>query len=584
MKRFLLAIFVLGFPWTASAQSPEPLFIERSGVAASAGDQSMLGRAIVEHSVVGMRIDRLFDRPDGAAARILLNTGAHSWVARFERLDHDDAGFRSWVGIIEEIPHSHVVFTERDGIVSGIIDAVGVTYQIRMGGPNTYFIERVDTSALGDELEPIAGTTVAASAESRADAVPAGDDARTIDVLMLYTPNARSQRGGTAQIEALISQIMSDTNTAFGRSGIAARVRLVGAAQFPLLEAPLMRTDLETLRYSAEVRVARDSVRADLVQLLVASPDVSACGYGYLLDSLNNTNFDAYSVADIACAAQYTPTHEMAHSMGSHHAPEDGAFGGLFPYSYGFKDPTRGFRSVMAYSCSGGVVCGRILNFSNPSVTFRDGPTGAVLQDNARSINEASLTVANFRQSMVATRETLSAPVGLRSNVAGYQVNLAWEPVRAASSYLLQVGTRPGGVDFFSARVGSSAVSGIAREGHYYWRVYAEDQVGNSIPSAESQFTVATCAVAGPPQNFSFSVAGRVVTLAWSPPRVGTEPTTFLVEAGSAPGLANLFNGATGPNEGLVIAAPPGAYYVRVRARNACSTSPASEEQLIVVP
>jgi hypothetical protein len=594
IKRLLLAICALGVAWTASAQSPEPLFIERASAAASVADQAMpAGRAIVEQSVVGMRIDRLFDRADGVATRMLLNAGNHSWVARFERLDHDDAGFRSWVGIIEEIPHSHVVVTERAGVVSGIIDAVGVTYQLRTRGPNSYLIERVDVSALGDEFEPIAGASAAAPPVPRPDVQAVGDDGRTIDVLMLYTPNARTQRGGTAAIEALISQIMSDTNTAFGRSGVGARVRLAGAAEFPLLEAPLMRTDLESLRYSATVRAARDSIGADLVQLLVTSPDQSACGYGYVLDSLSDTSFDAYSVADVACVAQYTPTHEMAHNMGSHHAPEDGAFGGLFPYSYGFKDPALGFRSVMAYGCSGGVVCGRILNFSNPSVTHNGGPTGTVQQNNARSINEASFVVANFRSSTVAPRPTLSAPAGLRSSVDGNHVSLGWEPVPAASSYLLHVGTRPGTVDFFSAPVASTSVSGLVGEGTYYWRVYAENDTGTGAASAESHFTVRACTAPGPPQSFAFSVEYQplcadcpptgFVTLAWSAPTTGTSPTTYIVEAGSAPGLANLVSAATGAGLGVATPAPSGAYYVRIRAQNACGTSPPSSEALITV-
>ena len=142
----------------------------------------------------------------------------------------------------------------------------------------------------------------------------------------------------------------------------------------------------------------RDTYHADLVQLLVSSPDMTICGLGWLLTSLSATNFDAYSVADVDCLPQYSPTHEMAHNMGSHHAPEDGASGALFPYSYGYKDPARGFRTVMASACTTGS-CPRIANFSNPGVFNNGLTTGSATQNNTLSINNAALTVANWRAS-----------------------------------------------------------------------------------------------------------------------------------------------------------------------------------------
>ena len=324
IRSLLVSILVTLGAHTAAAQVAEPLFVHRVAIAADAVQAPMSGRAeVVSRAQVGVQIDRLFGSP-GAASRVLLNTGDQTWTARFERVDTDAAGFRSWVGAIDGISDSHVVFTERNGVLSGLINAGGTTYQVRTEGSGSYLLERIDVTRLGDERDPI--TAPDQPRPSLEAETLVADDGGTIDVLMLYTPSARAQRGGTESIESLVSQIISDTNTALARSGVITRVRLVAAREIPIIESAAMGTDLTTLRTQAEP--LRDQLHADLVQLLVHSPDLSTCGVGYLLDSFTFTNFPAYSVADIACAAQYTPTHEMAHNMGSNHAPEDGASGG----------------------------------------------------------------------------------------------------------------------------------------------------------------------------------------------------------------------------------------------------------------
>jgi hypothetical protein len=584
-RRFLITLaFVLGAQ-AAAAQPPEPLFVHRVAIAADAvGARASGNRAqVVIRTVVGVQIDRLFG-PQGVAPRVLLNTDTQTWTARFERLDTDSAGFRSWVGNIEGIADSHVVFTERDGVLSGLINAVGATYQVRTEAPGTYVLERVDVQRLGDERDPVA-VADAVGAPLDAPALTT-DDGGTIDVLMLYTPSARVKRGGSASIESLVSQVISDTNTAFARSGVVTRVRLLAAREFPMVEAAAMGVDLITVRAQAEP--LRNELGADLVQLLVDSPDLSSCGVGYLLDSLNWWNFPAYSVADIACAAQYTPTHEMGHNLGSHHAPEDAAWGALFPYSYGFKDPVRGFRTVMAYGCDT-VPCARILNFSSPRVSHLGGVTGTGdRQDNARSISEAAFTVANFRRSPAAAPlAPPSPPTGLRSSVTGNAVTVAWDAVAADdAAYYLQVGTLSGAADVFFASTGSAtSASGLLADGVYFWRVIAFNRAGPSSPSAEAQFTVgAPCLAPSAPRDFSFGMTGNHVTLAWTPPATASDPVSYIVDVGSAPGFANILVAPIGSMTAVGTPAPPGTYYVRVRAQNACGTSPPSNEHVITVP
>jgi hypothetical protein len=575
MRRFFIAIVAAAGSLIAAplgAQPAPPLFVSTTAPAAfrTTGD------------VVGMRLDRLFEQSTG---RVLLNVGGHEWIARFDRLDTDLQGHRAWVGAIEGIDHSHVSFAERDGVVSGLINAISEVVEVRTIVPGAYALSRVDVAAQDGELEPLIGATADAM-DAGATSLPqmAPDDRGSIDVLMLYTPGARTKLGGDAQIQALIAQIISDTNTIFGRSGITTRVRLVASQEFALTESTSMATDLESVTNSPAARTLRDSFRADVVQLLEET--AHECGIAWLLTSLSSTNFNAYSIADVDCVSSYTPTHEMGHSMGSHHAPEDNASFALFEYSFGYKDAARGFRTVMAYACTT-ADCPRIPNMSNPEVTHSGGLTGAALQNNALSINSAAQTVANFRQAATATPP--SAPTGLRSQVAGNHVTLSWNPVTsddpAATSYTLQVGSASRLSNVFAQNVGTTTtVSGAVPSGTYFWRVIAANNAGQSPPSEESTFSAGSCATPGAPQDFNFSLAGRVVTLTWTPPAAGTDPFTYILEAGSSSGLANLFNGAVGGITTLSVQAPPGTYFVRVRAQNACGAGGASAERIIVIP
>jgi predicted phage tail protein len=287
----------------------------------------------------------------------------------------------------------------------------------------------------------------------------------------------------------------------------------------------------------------------------------------------------------------------MGHNMGSQHDPLNAGFQGAFEYSYGYQDLSSPspFRTVMAYNC-GSVSCPRILNFSNPQIAnpANGRVTGTPMQNNALSINTTAPVVANFRQSTTVVTVP-GPPTGLAAQVSGLNVTLSWNAVAAdlvwgasaATGYTVQVGSRSGSYDLLSLPVGhTTAISGSAPAGTYYWRVFGTNSAGNGAPSAEAQFTLGGCAPPGAPQNFTHAVgASRVVTLSWATPVTGAAPFSYIVDVGSAPGLTNMLSAPVGGSTSLAVAAPPGTYYVRVRAANACAaTSPASNERMIVVP
>jgi peptidyl-Asp metalloendopeptidase len=586
----LLLLFAVD---AAAQQMPESIF---SVIDATVADRAMSSmtvapKGVADRRVVGMHLDRLFD---SSASRVLLNVDQHQWIAAFERLDRDIQGHRAWVGSIEGIDHSHVSFAERDGVVSGLINALSEVYAVHTIAPGVYTLDRVVQS--GTELQPLVPESSGDVASVAAPLATANDDAAFIDVLILYTPGARGALG-TQQIQARAAQIISDSNTIFSRSGVTTRLRLAGSAEVAAQETSSMSNDLSALRTNSTVQAMRDSVGADLVQLLQDSPDGNACGIGYLMNTVSNSFAPfAYSIADVSVGCVYTPTHEMGHNMGSHHDPLNASGNGAFPYSYGYQHAVSpgGFRTVMAYACSG-VPCGRIANMSSASVLNNGFPTGNANQDNTRSINNTAFTIANLRQSTIGSTTVPGAPTGLTSSVSGFNVTLSWNAVTAdakwaasaATAYTLQVGTAPGVYNALTLPVGNStSVSGSGPGGTYYWRVYGSNSAGNGAPSAEATFTLGGCAAPSAPQNFTHSVgAGRVVTLSWAAPASGAAPFSYIIDAGNGPGLSDVLIAPVGGVTSLAVQAPPGTYFVRIRAANACAaSSPVSNERTIVVP
>ena len=87
------------------------------------------------------------------------------------------------------------------------------------------------------------------------------------------------------------------------------------------------------------------------------------------------------------------------------------------------------------------------------------------------------------------------------------------------------------------------------------------------------------------PIGLAATVSGATVVLTWLAPATGGAPTSYVLQAGSASGLADLANSDTGSAATSLTAVdvPPRAYFVRVLARNAAGTSPPSNEIVVTV-
>jgi subtilisin-like proprotein convertase family protein len=182
------------------------------------------------------------------------------------------------------------------------------------------------------------------------------------------------------------------------------------------------------------------------------------------------------------------------------------------------------------------------------------------------------------------------APIGLAASVSGSTVMLRWRPAISGArptGYILEAGSTPGDSNVFVLPLGDLSASFTARNvkgGTYFVRVRASNAGGPSEASNEAKVVVGDCtAPPSAPNGLSFSLNGSAVVLTWEASKSG--PTSYIIETetgsdGNSPGVVD-----TGSLKTTFTAedVPPGTYFVRVRARNACGGSARSEKVTVVV-
>ena len=348
----------------------------------------------------------------------------------------------TWFGKVEDAPHSAATFVRTAaGLVASVTTGDGKVYQLRTAENGAQWSIEIDQSKFPDESDPISPTPPPA-ASIQSNAVTAGDDGSTIDVMVLYTPAARQANGGTVGMQQLIQLGIAETNQGYVNSGVIPRVRLVQMQEVNYTEAATISTDLQRMRNLADgflddIDTLRTTYGADLVSLWVSTSE-AVCGIGYeLQDVTQPAAFLAtlgFSVTEAHCATgNYTFGHEMGHNMGTHHARDDldsngSVPRGAYPYAFGYKQTTgTKFRTIMAYDQN--CACPRINYWSNPDVSFAGSPTGIDPNStqsaaNYLVINNTRTIVANYRASVGTSSGTdiLSPLLTITSHVNGQTV------------------------------------------------------------------------------------------------------------------------------------------------------------------
>lgn len=178
------------------------------------------------------------------------------------------------------------------------------------------------------------------------------------------------------------------------------------------------------------------------------------------------------------------------------------------------------------------------------------------------------------------------------------QVYLTWVPAAtgcAPTGYLLQVGTVPGASNLVTFPVPQAIGPGLAAlgpPGRYYVRARSVNGYGVGAASPEVIVDIpGTCGPTPPgapgPLTVTVgaeTVGGKEVYMQWSPPASGDPPAFYEVLVGFQPGTTFLSLMAAKTNNSYG-GAPPGVYYLRVRAQDVCGRNgPPSAEVVLVVP
>jgi hypothetical protein len=361
-----------------------------------------------------------------------------------QKTEKNRSGSYSWYGKLKDIPLSQVVLVVNKGTVYGQISKPNFTYQIRHITNGVHAVYKIDPSKFPPDGEPIAPSstpidnlkkeedgalepvpqnstlplnqdqysksgietnTDISSSLGMSPSETQSDDGTVVDILVVYTAEARAAEGGTSSMESLIDLSISLTNAIYSNSGVNHILRLVGQQEISFSESGFSFNGFLNSAISGAIpglSTLRDTVGADLVAVLVEG-DNSLCGIAGLMETVSSSFAPfAYSVTQTDCTVgNLTMAHEIGHNMAARHdRANDNTNGSPFDYNHGFVDNTNNFRTVMGTGNNT-----RIQFFSNPNLSVNGAAIGiaegnALAADNRLTFQNTALTVANFRQAI----------------------------------------------------------------------------------------------------------------------------------------------------------------------------------------
>ena len=407
LLRAALGYFAMGISLAIAQASspltgePQALFIDSKGPEEA---RASTDPTIVRTRPVRVNVDLFVPLVARRGDKLRLNLFDDiSFVAVFERCEVRSPSSYTWFGRLANEEYSSFILVVEQGVMAANIRVPGKgVYQIGFLGAGVHVIREIDESKI-----PPCGVGNPEGMGAQVAPVPCGgpnngcvDDGSQIDVLVVYTAAARVGAGGTAAINASIQLAIDTANEVYTNSLINTQLNLVLAAEIDYDESepfPLLVLRNPNDGVLDEVPVLRDEVHADLVSLIVEDLPGLA-GVAEQMVYIQPVENFGYSVVGRPFLSVFT--HELGHNMGCAHE-RVGTNAGFFEYSFGYSfvgDSGRTWGTAMGPGL-------RIPHFSNPSVLFDGQPTGIPAgepdsADNARTINETALIIANIRPSV----------------------------------------------------------------------------------------------------------------------------------------------------------------------------------------
>lgn len=364
-------------------------------------------------------------------------------IVRTESLGPD-----RWVGYGHVEGESNSQWTlavEGDTIAATVSMPRRGTYRILSAGHQRYSVSEIDPSRAGvcgvdrlnaEQFVPVIKHPLLVYRKSEIPStIPASAAATTnlvtiLDVMVVYTGEARAGAGSTASMNTLIDLAVAEANTVYQNSEANIRLRLVHRSEIDYTEFPSLSTNLTRLQlrddgFMDEVHGLRETNRADVVCLITEHADEGISGLAFTMTEPSSFFQPlAFSVVKRASAVgTYIFCHEISHNLGCQHDREnalnaDGTVKpGAFPYSHGhrFVANRMTYRDVMSYAP------GQLIPYlSNPNVLFQGAPTGLPGTtngaNNVLTISNTAPIVGAFYGPLVRTKPPL---VSLTSPTTG---------------------------------------------------------------------------------------------------------------------------------------------------------------------
>jgi len=288
-----------------------------------------------------------------------------TFTARFDSMESTLSGGYILSGVLVDIPESSIILAVEGEAMSASMSTPDGQYVVQpeVGGIHRIFLASPEFGP-GEDDQVYPPQAELGAAALPPDVVITGDDTGSqIDLLVVYTDDARAQAGGTSQIKSLINTAVADTNLAYNNSQVVQDMLLVKTEEVNFDEGffntstpweqwskVLNRLTDPSDGYLDSIPVLRNTVAADLVVFVVNNS--AYCGLAWVLSPVG-TYFEHYAYAMVSrtCLGSFTLAHETGHNLGGHHNREAaGTNTGAFSYSYGYHDPSCKFYTVMSYS------------------------------------------------------------------------------------------------------------------------------------------------------------------------------------------------------------------------------------------
>jgi peptidyl-Asp metalloendopeptidase len=310
----------------------------------------------------------------------------------------DSAGMHIAAG--QDLIDDSVIFVKTARGITGTVRVDGQLYKIMPGKNGTHNVMEMNDADMPEEHPPEA--IQALESESQFDVnhytnmlanVTPNAAAADMKVLVAYTSSAKN---ATSDINGLIQLAVAETNTGYSNSGINATMSLVHSYQVNYTEVG-HQTDRDRFKgtndgYMDEVHGKRDQYGADIAVIVLNRSEY--CGIAAAIGATSST---AFATVHHSCATgYYSFGHEVGHLLGARHDPGNDPTTTPYAFGHGYQYAAGGWRTVMAYNCSGG--CTRINWWSNPNNTRSGVAMGTSSQsDNARVLNITTPTAAGFK-------------------------------------------------------------------------------------------------------------------------------------------------------------------------------------------